>query len=144
MRKEREVHYLTKAQAVYSDLPQGVPIHNESPDFLFRIGSTVLGIEMTEFVRRLKNSSLTLRAVENLHAMVAHNAKVRFESKHGIPLWTGLHWDNRFKFSKKDVDTIASQLTALIETDIPPVAMTAHPSTGNRTVICASLTPFIA
>src|SRR5205085_9351282 len=121
MLKERELHFLKKARAIYPDLPQESPNLSEAPDFLFHTSSKLLGIEVTDFVRRLKkNSSLTLRTIESLHAMVANDAKATFESKYRIPLWTGLHWDNRYKFRKKDVKTIASQLTALIETDIPP------------------------
>jgi hypothetical protein len=51
--------------------------------------------------------------------MAAQNAKAKFESKHGVPLWIGLHWSNQFKFTKKDVDEIGSQLASLIESDIP-------------------------
>jgi hypothetical protein len=126
MLKGRELHYLKKAQAVCPDLPQESPALSEAPDFLFHTSSKRLGVEVTDFVRRLNDSSLTLRTIESLHAMVANAARAKFESKHRIPLWTGLHWDSRFKFRKKDVDGIASQLTALIESDIPP---TAHEGT---------------
>jgi hypothetical protein len=122
MQKQRELYYLKKAQAVYPELPPGSPVPSESPDFLFRTDSRLLGIELTDYIRRLENSSLTLRTIDSLHKMVAQHAKAKFESKHAISLWTALHWNDRFKFAKKDVGTIASQLTALIETDIPPVA----------------------
>lgn len=120
MQKEREHYYLKKAQAAYPDLPLGNPTSTESPDFLFQCESKVLGIEITDFVRRVKRDSLlSLRTIETLHAMVASHAKATFETKHDIPLWIALHWDDRFKFSKKDVPRIASQLVAVIETAIP-------------------------
>jgi hypothetical protein len=120
MQKEREHYYLKKAQAAYPDLPPGNPTSTESPDFLFQTESKVLGIEITDFVRRFRRDSLlSLRTIENLHAMVALQAKATFEARHNIPLWIALHWDDRFKFSKKDVSRIASELVDLIETDIP-------------------------
>src|ERR1044071_5249740 len=100
MQKEREHHYLKKAQAVYPDLPQGMPMSTESPDFLFQNESRVLGIEITNFIRRVnRDSLLSLRTVEKLHAMVAMQAKAKFEAKHDISLWIALHWDDRFRFS---------------------------------------------
>jgi len=88
MQKEREHHYLEKAQAAYPDLPQGNPMAAESPDFLFQNESRVLGIEVTDFVRRVKRDSpLSLRTIENLQAMVALQAKAIFEAKYDIPLW---------------------------------------------------------
>lgn len=125
MLKQRELHYLKKAQAIYPDLPQESPTLSEAPDFLFDTRSKLLGIEITDFVRRLKNSSLTLRTIESLHTMVANDAKAKFESKHRIPLWTLLRWNNRFKFRKIDVNGIASQLTALSKQIFPLLLMTA-------------------
>jgi hypothetical protein len=120
MQKEREHYYLEKAQAAYPDLPQGTAMSTESPDFLFQSESKLLGIEITDFVRRVKRDSpLSLRTVENLHAMVALQAKAIFEAKYDIPLWIALHWDDRFRFSKKDVPRVASQLIDVIEKDIP-------------------------
>lgn len=127
MQKEREHHYLKKAQAAYPDLPPGSPMASESPDLLFAYESRVLGIEMTDFVRRIKRDSpLTLRTIESLRGMVASEAKSRFEAKHGIPLWIALHWDDRFIFSKRDVMRIASQLVDVIESDIPHVPLRRH------------------
>jgi hypothetical protein len=120
MQKEREHYYLKKAQAAYPDLPPGTPTSTESPDFLFQNESRVLGIEITDFIRRVKRDSpLSLRTIEKLHAMVALQAKAIFEAKYNIPLWIALHWDHRFRFSKKDVPRVASQLVDVIEKDIP-------------------------
>src|SRR5260221_6408038 len=119
MKKEREFDYLKKAQAVYADFPKSEPVLSESPDFLFCEGSKLLGIEILDYIRPMTSRAITLRTIENLHSNVAQSAKAKFESKHNAALHVHLHWHNRFKFTKRNVHDIASQLAALIESDIP-------------------------
>ena len=119
MQKDEEEFYLGRARETYSEFPPSDPVRSESPDFLFPTPAGILGVEVTDFVRGLSSSSVTMRTLDYLRMRVAVDGKTKFEAKHQIPLWVGLHWNDRYKFKKRDVDRIGSQLVSLIETHIP-------------------------
>ncbi len=119
MKKEREVYYLSKARAVYPDLPSSTPIISETPDFVFVSDEGRLGIEIVDYIRGLSSSAVTLRTLDNLRAKVTSDAQSKFEAKYGVPLWVGVHWNSRYKFTKRDVGLLGSKLAELVEKDIP-------------------------
>ncbi len=117
MNKDRELYYLDRVRALYSDLPSSIPCVSESPDFVFDNGK--LGVEIVDYIRALSGPSITLRTIESLRAKVALDAQKKFFFKHSIPLWVGVHWNDRYKFTNRDVDLLGSRLAELIEQDIP-------------------------
>ena len=119
MRKELESFYLNMARNVYSGFPNIEPIDCEAPDFLFRKEKTVIGVEVTNFIRGLASASITMRTAESLRERVAERAQRRFESRNQVALRVALHWNEQFRFSKKQVDPLSAELASLVESVTP-------------------------
>jgi hypothetical protein len=67
MNEQREWEAIRTAQQLYPDLPQITPVKGEKPDFRFpRTGAECLGLEVTEYFRRISVDGAPLQAQVSL------------------------------------------------------------------------------
>jgi len=118
MNKAREEHYLQRVIQLSGNFPNASPRQTEAPDFIFD-GNVCIGVELTDYIRPLVNSSITLRTVESLHERVAREGRRLFEEQHSVPLWVTMHWNPTYRLSKAEAQSLAAELASLIAQSLP-------------------------
>lgn len=121
-KKSRERTLLKELRPKVPGFPQGEITDSEGPDFLVRgeDGETV-GIELVDYVRGQSENGSPLRQDESLRARILTEAKSRFESEdEALSLEVHFSWFPRVHLKKDFITSLASQITTLVRTNIPP------------------------
>ena len=99
--------------------PQAAAADHESPDFLVRVGSRTIGIEMQEFIQGAGPEGAPARAAESTRAAIMRMAQRDFEASHAnVHLYVYGHF-RRDPFDRKLAPELAKRLAQVVATAIP-------------------------
>ena len=118
-KKDREWYYLRRAMSVCDLFPSVEPTASESPDFLFELNGSILGIEMVDLIQPFCGSPNFQRAAETLREKTMEDAKAVFETRHGFPMWVAGFWDDRFILTQRKTATLAERIAAAVAKHLP-------------------------
>jgi hypothetical protein len=118
-KKVRELKFLNEVRQIYPAFPVGEITVFESPDFLIRKDTEIIGVEIVDYIRGENKEKSTERRNEVLWKKIANAAKESFESKHNIPLVIHFHWNQHHFLRKSEVLHLAKDVVLLVENHIP-------------------------
>lgn len=99
--------------------PQTAATDHESPDFLVRVGSRTIGIEMQEFIQGAGPEGAPRRAAETTRAAIMRLAQRDFEASHAnVHLYVYGHF-RRDPLDRKLAPELAKRLAQVVATVIP-------------------------
>jgi hypothetical protein len=112
--KERERVYLRLLQRLRPEVPAGVPEEPEPPDFAFRVGDSILGIEVTEYHNPQRDGRRPLQEQDALRRRAIEIAYDTFRASDTRALDVSVLFRPVSEFSKGDVTRIASALARVV------------------------------
>jgi hypothetical protein len=118
-KKVRERKFIDEIAQIYSAFPVGEIVDSESPDFLIKQNSKVIGIELVDYIRGQIEGESAERRNEVLWQKVANKAKEIFEVKHNIPLLIHFHWNKSHFLRQAEISQLANDVVRLVENRIP-------------------------
>lgn len=118
-KKARERKLLDEVRQIYPAFPVGEIADNESPDFLIRKNTKIIGVELVDYIRGENKGESIERRNEVLWQKIANVAKKSFESKHNIPLMIHFHWNQRHFLRKSEISHLSKDVVLLVENHIP-------------------------
>jgi uncharacterized protein YciU (UPF0263 family) len=118
-KKIRERKFINEVAQIYPAFPVGEIIDNESPDFLIKQNTQIIGVEIVDYVRGQIEGESVERRNEVLWQKVANTAKGLFETKHNIPLLIHFHWNKRHFLRQAEISRLANDFVRLVENHIP-------------------------
>jgi hypothetical protein len=120
-RKAEERRYLEELMHEYQAVPAAEVEESESPDFLIRIDGRIVGIEVTEYVRRgtgerqAPRGGSSLRKIEDDGKRFAERAKDHFEEWYRTRLYVTFPWVGvRLPKRSAEVASLAAELAELV------------------------------
>jgi hypothetical protein len=121
-KKKREKYFLNKVKSSYDGFPTGEIISCEGPDFLVSSATTIMGIELVDYMRGQGNEGSKRRHSESLSKMIVNLARAQFEKKYQIPLVVRLQWFMHKRPRKADARKLAVDIADLIVRNMPEQA----------------------
>ena len=118
-KKTRERHFLDEFATIYPAFPAGKIVCHESPDFLIKQDTKIIGIEIVDYIRGQRKGESEERRNEVLRQEIVDKAKEKFEAKHKIPLITKFSWDKRYLLHQAEISDFADNVVSIIEKHIP-------------------------
>jgi hypothetical protein len=76
---DERIHF-QRFQDSYPDCPEGIACEDERPDFLLRVSTGLLGIEVTQLFQQPPITGLPRQAVERLQRQVMDQARARYDA----------------------------------------------------------------
>ena len=121
MNKNRELVHLEHFRQVCPVFPQGEIEQAESPDFLVRRDSGLLGIEHTEIFQPGLPHGASLQAQDSLAQRAVCRARELWKQAIGRPLFVQILFNPRVNITKRRVDAVARAIARVVEeTSIEP------------------------
>jgi hypothetical protein len=121
--KESEFFYLEKFKENYSDFPEGMVCLDEKPDFVIRIGSKFLGVEITHYYRETSSETKSpLQQKLATRRKIVDLAKSIYDAKNLPPLYVHVHFGLHFYCSEREVQTSAEKLVRVVEQQLSKTA----------------------
>lgn len=118
-KKARERKFLYEVSQKYPAFPVGEITETESPDFLIKQNTKIIGIEIVDYIRGQSKGESAERRNEVIWQKVANTAKETFESKHNIPLMIHFHWNQSHFLRQSEISQLANDVVQLVENHIP-------------------------
>lgn len=118
-KKGRERKFLDEVAHIYPAFPVGEIIGTETPDFLIKQDTNIIGIEIVDYIRGQNKGESAERRNEVLWQKVADTAKEMFELKHNVPLLVHFHWNKHHSLSLSEISSLANVVVQLVENHIP-------------------------
>jgi hypothetical protein len=118
-KKIRERKFIDEIAQIYSGFPAGEIVDTESPDFLIKQNSKVIGVELVDFVRGQVEGESAERRNEILWQKVANKAKEIFKTKHDVPLLIYFRWNKRHFLRQAEISQLSNDVVRLVENHIP-------------------------
>lgn len=111
--KKIERRFLEDARRISLLIPAGEIRDSESPDFLIKTDSGILGIEVTQLFQPKATDQFSRRHAESFHQKVIHRASELYQKASSGPVDILVYFlEDRLKF---DLDTMARSLTAFVQ-----------------------------
>lgn len=131
MKKARELAHLEHFRQICPVFPKGEIEKTESPDFLVRGGSRLLGIEHTEIFQPGRPHGGSLQAQDSLAQKAVARARELWMEAVGRPLLVQILFHPRVKIAKENIDAIAEAIARAVEkTTIEPGEVVMLKRTG--------------
>jgi hypothetical protein len=123
-KKELERAQLDRFRCVFPEFPAGRIIETENPDFIVAADGRSVGIEVTELYWNRPSGKSPMQEQEALRRQIALEACRRYISR-GLPaVHVSIHFNGLYPLSKGQVKDIASQVEAVVSSNVPePNAM---------------------
>ncbi|MBV9864611.1 MAG: hypothetical protein JO316_04625 [Abitibacteriaceae bacterium] len=118
-KKQREAYFLSQLKNVYAEFPQGQIEEGEEPDFLVHEDSVTVGIELVYFIRGQSKGGSVTRHYEVLYDQIVQASQELFEQANRTPLMVHIHWYRHHRPKKQEVETLATQMTHIVASNIP-------------------------
>jgi hypothetical protein len=118
-KKIRERKFIDEVAQISPTFPVGEIVDTESPDFLIKQNSKIIGVELVDYVRGQIEGESVERRNEVLWQKVANKAKEFFEAKHNIPLLIHFHWNKRHFLRQAEISQLANDVVRVVENHIP-------------------------
>jgi hypothetical protein len=121
VKKARERAYLERFRENFADFPEGEVVSFEQPDFLIKMQSRRIGIELREYHVQEPDEGWgsPMRAREGKEDKVLRTASKRYQSK-GLPtVAVHVHWNSHQVFSSRRVQELAADLADLVQEHLP-------------------------
>ena len=113
-KKDRETAALKMLQRYLPDFPQGQVEQTETPDFLVRTNSGVLGIELTLLHRDTPDGKSPMQEQEALQRQILQKTKELYDSRNGPPIHVTVHFNPNYRLRKRDVGTVPTSIMNLV------------------------------
>jgi hypothetical protein len=118
-KKIRERKFIDEVAQIYPTFPVGEIVDTETPDFLIKQNSKIIGVEIVDYVRGQIEGESAERRNEVLWQKVANKAKEIFETKHDAPLLIHFHWNQRHFLRHAEISQLANDVVRLVVNHIP-------------------------
>jgi len=118
-KKQIERHYFDIAREKIDDFPSGdIDDRCESPDFLIRCGSTVIGVEITRIFAR-PEAGFPVPSQDTERDLIVERAQELARIRGVQNIWVDVLFNPRFLFRRRHREPTASSLVELIAENIP-------------------------
>lgn len=117
-KKSFEWAILKEVASLYSEFPQGEIYKSENPDFLISNNITVIGIELTAFMRDEGNHGSRYKRNETIWRKVAIRARDKYRELSKIPLWVNFYWNKNEDPKSGEIEDISTSISQLIHSRI--------------------------
>jgi len=118
-KKERERAFLEGVKKFDPEFPSGQITDSESPDFIVKLDSKSLGIEIIEYVRGQNSGESALRRREVVSQKIIDIAKDKFYRSNEIPLWVIFSWYPRRYPQQVESKELADVAVWAINNNVP-------------------------
>ena len=116
MNKDAECFYLDRFRENFTNFPRGNVCLDESPDFLIKSPTGIIGVEVTHFYRQMSSDTQpTLQQRESVRHKITSLAKSIYDRKGHPSVFVSVHFDLNFHCRKSDIQHIAERLVELAE-----------------------------
>ena len=118
--KARERFYIEALRQAVKDLPSGIPLEPEPPDFVFVQDGHRLGVELTTFHLAPDPGKQPHQEWHSLKDEIVASAERFHAETGGPPLYVGVIFHERERLRKRDVQPMARELAeAILRAEVP-------------------------
>jgi hypothetical protein len=122
-----ETHFFERFVKLYKDLPRGVAVKTESPDFLIKGGGEIVGVEISKILNEKEPGQQFAPSERNsIEQKIAINAKELFLERHRLHLCVDFAFCDSIDVGKgKDV-ILAESLAQLVAEQVTGRSLSNH------------------
>lgn len=122
-----EKHFFDRFVELYEDLPSGVAIKTESPDFVIRSTSGVVGVEISKILNETELGESYSPAEKNaVQQKIVQHARKIFLERHNIPLHVEFAFRDSINVRQGKDKILSNKLAQLVADQITTRSLTSY------------------